>query len=142
MDNASESPTILRCHGVTMRRLPSSLLCSSALSTFIFLVLLGSSIFSPSAFAQGSYRKSLYDSIEEKDKDNPRARSAWMTRGREAPKGQSSAALRLRAHQQKMAMRATALGRTGASAKGNSSSSGWVFLGPAPLTSDQDFYGQ
>src|SRR6266849_4416655 len=58
------------------------------------------------AFGQGSKMKSEYDPVEEKDRDRPDLRTKWMMRGREAPKGQSAAALRLRAHRQKMAMRA------------------------------------
>src|ERR1700733_8971997 len=58
------------------------------------------------ALAQGSKRASTYDLVEEKDKDRPDLRDRWMMRGRSAPHGRSAAALRLRAHQQKLAMRA------------------------------------
>ncbi|MFI5102676.1 MAG: hypothetical protein ACHP9V_04805 [Terriglobales bacterium] len=67
-----------------------------------------------------------------------------MIRGREAPKGQSAAALRLRAHRQKMAMRAAreaAAAKTGRSTTAPQAAAGWVALGPAPLVSDQNFYG-
>ena len=60
-----------------------------------------------------------------------------MMRGRVAPAGQSPAALRLRAHQQKMAARsAAARNRFAAQA-----STPWVPMGPAPLISDQGTYG-
>jgi len=114
------------------------------ISTLTVFLLLVASVFSASAFAQGSKRKSLYDPIEEQDKDRPGKRAEWMMRGREAPKGQSAAALRLRAHQQKMAMRAAreaAAKRAGNSAPATPATAGWVALGPAPLVSDQDFYG-
>jgi Bacterial Ig-like domain (group 3) len=137
-------PQFLLRHGVIMRRIPSCLLSACNFSTLfaaalILFVLL--SFFSSNTYAQGSYRRSLYDSIEDKDKDNPKGRTEWMTRGREAPKGQSSAALRLRAHHQKMAMREKALGQDGSSSNVNPGSSGWVFLGPAPLVSDENFFG-
>ncbi len=88
--------------------------------------------------------KSPYDPIEEGDKDRPDKRAAWNARGREAPKGQSAAALRLKAHQQKMTMRAA---RSAEAAKGGvaapalAAPSGWVALGPAPLVSDSNFFG-
>jgi hypothetical protein len=129
-----------------MRRSPSALLpmlsSSRLFSSTLILLLLASSVLSSVALAQGSKRKSLYDPIEEKDKDRPDKRAQWMIRGREAPQGQSAAALRLRAHQQKMTMRAarkavTTAGPTNATPN----AAGWLFLGPAPLVSDQDFYG-
>ncbi len=88
------------------------------------------------AFGQGSKMKSEYDPIEEKDKDRPDLRDQWMMRGREAPKGKSAAALRLKAHQHKMAMRAL---RAAAAAKAAAAGldvpavTNWVPLGPAPL---------
>lgn len=98
------------------------------------------------AFAQGAKVKSPYDSIKEEDRDRPDRRAEWMNRGRTAPPGQSAAALRLRAHQQKMTMRAqdprlapTLRARTWGTA--GSSSTGWAALGPAPLVSDQNFFG-
>jgi hypothetical protein len=134
-----------------MRRSSSALsllslskLVTTNFSTLILFLLLASFLLPSNAFAQGSKRKSLYDPIEEKDKDRPDKRAEWNMRGREAPKGQSAAALRLRAHQQKMAMRAA---REATAAKAPYSqaphiaASGWVALGPAPLVSDQNFYG-
>ena len=108
----------------------------------MFLALILLSMGSPNAFGQGSKRKSLYDPVEEKDRDRPDKRSDWMMRGRTAPKGQSAAALRLRAHQQKMAMRAQRAAAFKAGiAKNTTSTTPWVALGPAPLVSDQNFDG-
>ncbi|MBI1748400.1 MAG: exo-alpha-sialidase, partial [Acidobacteria bacterium] len=88
------------------------------------------------AFGQGSKMKSPYDPIEEKDRDRPDLRDQWMMRGREAPKGKSAAALRLKAHQHKMAMRAlreAAAAKAGAAAPDAPAVTNWVPLGPAPL---------
>ena len=109
-------------------------------SFFAFTFLL------PSAFGQGSKMKSPYDPIEEADKDNPEKRAEWMSRGRTAPPGQSAAALRLRAHQQKMAMRAQREAAAAAQPETFGSTpppaTGWVGLGPAPLVSDSNFFGK
>jgi Bacterial Ig-like domain (group 3) len=142
-----KSPTILLRHGVTMSRSSSALLPlsshSTSLSMFILCLLLAPSLFPPSAFAQGSKRKSEYDPVQEADKDRPDKRAEWNMRGREAPKGESAAALRLRAHQQKMAMRAQreAAARAQHAQAGAPPVAGWVALGPAPLVSDQNFFG-
>src|SRR5690349_2216978 len=56
------------------------------------------------ALAQGSRQTSEFDAIEERDRDNPKARDQWFMRGRTAPNGES-AALRFRAYQQKLQMR-------------------------------------
>ncbi len=74
-----------------------------------------------------------------------------MNRGRTAPAGQSAAVLRLRAHQQKMAMRALRTTACATASAGGrecpphtnfaSSSTGWLALGPAPLVSDQNYFG-
>ncbi|MBZ5549751.1 MAG: hypothetical protein LAO22_17635 [Acidobacteriia bacterium] len=97
---------------------------------------------SNNAFGQGTKIKSSYDSIEEENRDRPDKRAEWMNRGRTAPAGQSAATLRLRAHQQKMTMRAQ---RAAAEARRAgavpASPTGWVALGPAPLVSDQNFFG-
>ena len=63
---------------------------------------------SDSAFGQGSKLKSEYEPVAEEDRDRPDLREEWMRNGRTAPVGESAAALRLRAHQQKMTMRARA----------------------------------
>jgi len=95
------------------------------------------------AFGQGTKIKSSYDSIAEEDQDRPDKRAEWMRRGRTGPAGQSAAALRLRAHQHKMAMRvqraAMAARVTGQAP--DAPLTGWVALGPAPLISDQNFFG-
>jgi len=94
----------------------------------IFVV---SALLAGSGFGQGSRMKSEFDPIEEGDRDRPAERAKWMGRGREAPQGRSAAALRLRAHQQKMALRAQHAA-AGALAP---ETAGWVNLGPAPLES-------
>ena len=68
----------------------------------------------------------------------PERRAAWMARGREGPPGKSAAALRLRAHAQRLAFRHQ--GKRGAMGA-PASSTGWVALGPAPLISDNNLYG-
>jgi len=111
---------------------------------FLFASLFAASLFSASAFAQGSKMTSPYDPIKEEDEDRPDKRAEWMSRGREAPAGKSAAALRLRAHQQKMAMRAqreAAAARAGIALPDAPAATGWVGLGPAPLVSDSNFYG-
>ena len=66
------------------------------------------------AGAQGAKRTSEYDAVENKEKDQPFARDQWMMKGRVAPSGQTAAALRLKAHQYKMRLRAaTAMAPTG-----------------------------
>ena len=118
----------------------------SLLVVFVIAIILPAVVFCTPSFAQGSKRASTYDAVEEKDKDRPDLRDRWMMRGRSAPPGQSAAALRVKAHQQKMAMRAEAAkeaARRSALAAPVAPGSGtpWVPLGPAPLVSDQDFYG-
>src|SRR5215470_6482120 len=87
------------------------------------------------AFAQGSKQTSEFEPPQERDRDNPGAREAWFMRGRTAPTGESAAALRFRAFQQKMQMRRQFAARA-VTAIPHVSSSGWVPLGPAPLASD------
>ncbi len=103
-----------------------------------------------SAFSQGTKRMSSSDPIAEKDRDRPERRAEWMNRGRTAPVGQAAAALRLRAHQQKMVMRAQREVACATVSPGGqecpphttfASSAGWVGLGPAPLVSDQNYFG-
>src|ERR1700687_1307367 len=141
---ASGPTTILARHGVRMPRSSSAPLSLSKLSTLTLFLLLSSFLLPSNAFAQGSKRKSLYDPIEENDKDRPDKRAEWLMRGRVAPTGQAAAALRLRAHQQKMAMRAArqaVAAKAGRSTTSATATAGWVPLGPAPLVSDQSFYG-
>lgn len=98
--------------------------------------LVALTLLSNSAFAQGSKMQSPYDPVVEADKDRPDKRADWMSRGREAPKGQSAAALRLRAHRQKMALRAQraeGARKAGIAAANAPAAAGWVALGPAPL---------
>ncbi len=106
--------------------------------------LFASIFFAASGFGQGSKMKSGYDPIEEADQDRPERRAEWMRSGREAPEGQSAAELRVRAHRQKMTMRAQ---REAVAAKARAAGAGapaptiWVELGPAPLVSDNNFFG-
>ena len=109
----------------------------------LLAVFVASIVFSASAFGQGSKMKSPYDPIEEKDQDRPDRRAAWNQLGRTAPPGKSAAALRLRAHRQKMAMRdaRAAAAKAGAAGAETPTATNWVGLGPAPLVSDNNFYG-
>jgi len=127
----------------TRSALPSCRILTAFFATFILLALVALSVLSPVAFAQGAKPKTPPKSADERDDDRPAKRAEWMMRGREVPKGQSAAAFRLRAHQQKMELRAAraVAARAGSSPKSNSLSSGWVFVGPAPLQSDGDAFG-
>jgi hypothetical protein len=130
-----------------MRRSCSSSLFTCVLSTFnlstLILVILIFPIFlSHSALAQGTRKKMLPS--EENERDQQQKRAEWNMRGREAPKGQSAAALRFQAHQQKMAMRAQrmAAARTAmAQSPSAPQVTNWVGLGPAPLASDASVGG-
>ena len=106
-----------------------------------FFILLASSFFTPTASAQGARRKSQYDSLDEQDR--PDLRDQWMMHGRTAPKGQSAAQLHYRAYQQKMAMRAQRAAMAAKSGNGSGPQTGtpWVPLGPAPLTTYQNSWG-
>ena len=120
-----------------MPRLSSALLTSPKLSTFTLCILILSAMFSTSAFAQGSGKRMV--PAEGNERDLQQKRAEWNRRGREAPKGESAAALRLRAHQQKMAMRAqreAAARAAGAGLASSPQTTQWVGLGPAPLASD------
>src|SRR5580704_10692664 len=96
----------------------------------------------PSAFARGPKRLSPDSALHEKDsnKEHPHLRDRWMMQGRSAPRGQSAAALRLRAYRHKLAMRAAAQHESLNAAQPQTSTP-WVALGPAPLISDQNVYG-
>ena len=99
-------------------------------------ILLFVSLGVPASFAQGSKRETEYDSIEDRDRDNPKARDAWFMRGRTAPEGESPAALRFQAYQQKIQLRKLQFSARAVTAVPHVVSSGWVSLGPAPLASD------
>src|SRR5882762_3357928 len=120
-----------------MPRSSSALLSSPKLSTLLLCTLIFSTMFSTSAFAQGSGTRMV--PAEGNDQDLQQKRAEWNMRGREVPKGESAAALRLRAHQQKMAMRAQREAAARAAGAGFASSpqvTTWLNLGPAPLASD------
>ena len=118
-----------------MPRSSSALLSLSKLSTLSVCILIFSTFFSTSAFPQGSGKRMV--PAEGNDQDLQQKRAEWNMRGREAPKGESAAALRLRAHRQKMAMRAQreAAARA-AGAVFSPQVTTWLNLGPAPLASD------
>src|SRR5258707_12067890 len=131
-------PTILPRHGAIMPRsssalMPLSKLCTS-LAMFILFLLLASPLFTASAFGQGRSQKMRPAPLGAYDEDQPQKRAGWNMRGREAPKGQSASALRLRAHRQTMGMRAqreAAAPLAAHSQATGTATSGWVALGPA-----------
>src|ERR1700745_2085628 len=89
------------------------------------------------SFGQGSRQNSEFDAIEERDRDNPRARDEWFMRGRTAPDGESAAALRFHAYQQKIQLRKQQLAARAITAAPHVTFPfGWIALGPAPLASD------
>src|SRR6476469_10050417 len=100
----------------------------------------------PLVFAQGANIASESNPIADTDRDQPRLREQWFMRGRTIP-GQTTAALRYRAHLQKMQMRAArmiALRNQGLTtfSQGFTAPAGWTSLGPAPLASDATGLGQ
>jgi hypothetical protein len=86
-------------------------------------------------FAQGTKIHSPYDPVMDQDRDHPNQREQWFMHGRMIP-GQSAAALRYRAHLQKMQLRAAAVQRLNAFSQPFAGTAGWKALGPAPLASD------
>jgi hypothetical protein len=113
------------------RRALPSLLCAFALLSCT------------SALGQGAKVTALSEPITEKDSDHPREREQWFMRGRTVL-GQSAAALRYKAHQQKIKMRAKRAAIMKAQSAVTplaSSSAGWTPLGPAPLSSDASGVG-
>ena len=62
-------------------------------------ILLFASLTVAVSFAQGSKRVTEYDSIEDRDRDNPGARDEWFMRGRTTAEDESPAMLRYRAYQ-------------------------------------------
>ena len=89
------------------------------------------------AFPQGSRRTSEFDAIEERDRDNPKARDQWFMRGRTAPNGEPAAALRFKAYQQKLQLRRVQFAARAVTAVPHVAFAfGWTPLGPAPLASD------
>ncbi|PYX76989.1 MAG: hypothetical protein DMG72_03430, partial [Acidobacteria bacterium] len=88
------------------------------------------------ALGQGAKVTSPAEPISDADRDHPKQREEWFMRGRRVP-GQSAAALRHRAHQQKIQMRARKSAAQNTSATSlNAFNSAWTPLGPAPLASD------
>ena len=90
-----------------------------------------------SLWAQGSKQNEPETQIEDKDRDYPRARDEWFSRGRTAASGESPALLRYRAYQQKLQLRTrTFSARTVIANPRIANTGGWAPLGPAPLASD------
>ena len=87
------------------------------------------------AFGQESTGGNPFDTTQN---DRMRRRTEWLHNGRTAPRGQSEATLRLRAHRQKMAWREQ---RASETSQGAPQTSGWTSLGPAPLVSDSNQFG-
>src|SRR2546425_87739 len=99
-------------------------------------------VFSCPALAQGTKIRSE-SGIAETDRDQPRQREQWFMHGRLIP-GESAAALRYRAHAQKMQLRAEQAARmnTAIAAATTTAIGIWTPLGPAPLASDATGFGQ
>src|SRR6058998_3150507 len=99
-------------------------------------------VFSCPALAQGTKIRSE-SGIAETDRDQPRQREQWFMHGRLIP-GESAAALRYRAHAQKMQLRAEQAARmnTAITAATTTAIGIWTPLGPAPLASDATGFGQ
>jgi large repetitive protein len=81
--------------------------------------------------------------VAETDRDQPRQREQWFMHGRLIP-GESAAALRYRAHRQKMQLRAEQAARmnTAITTASTTAIGIWTPLGPAPLASDATGFGQ
>jgi hypothetical protein len=89
------------------------------------------------ARAQGA-RKAEPETSAAADSDHEEQRAQWFLRGRVVP-GKSSAELRYRAYQAKIAARSARMARSQAASPKSpppSISSGWTPLGPVPLASD------
>src|SRR5712692_10113246 len=106
--------------------------------------LCSSLFFGTLVFGQGAKIRSQYEPIQDQDRDQPKQREQWFMHGRTFP-GQSAAALRYRAHLQKMllrAARAAAARNAGTNALPQASAIKlWAPLGPAPLASDATGFG-
>ncbi len=128
------------------QRLATSLLSSIAFSALFFFALFGGPGIVTTACAQESNALSAGGLGEAKRQDRTVLRDRWMTRGQTAPAGQSAADLRLRAHQQKLDMRAAAARKLAAPSlrelqPATGPGTPWLPLGPAPLISDQNSFG-
>ncbi len=104
-------------------------------TTRSLLLVLFLTLVSVALFGQGAKMQSPYDPIAEEDADHPIQRDLWFYRGRVIP-GESTAALRYRAHLQKMQMRAARLAAASNLQPLTAPTSGWTALGPAPLASN------
>ncbi len=109
----------------------------AARSLLFFLFIASASV---ALFAQGAKMQSPYDPVAEEDADHPVQRDLWFYRGRVIP-GESTAALRYRAHLQKMQMRAARIAAARNLRSLTAPISGWAALGPAPLASNANGVG-
>jgi large repetitive protein len=105
----------------------------------VLVCLLSCAAFS---FAQSKRIHSEYGPLS--GPNQPLKRELWFRHGRVIP-GQSSAALRYRAHQQKMQLRALRVAKLRAAGvtalPHDTSTTTWTPLGPAPLASDASGFG-
>ena len=95
------------------------------------------------ASGQGPRIHTEYGPLAGPDGDLPRKRELWFRHGRVFP-GQSSAALRYRAHRQKMQQRTLRAAKLHAAVNAlphDASTTTWTPLGPAPLASDASGFG-
>lgn len=121
-------------------------ICASSRFLHYSCLLVFLTLLSALAFAQGAKMRSEYESIADQDRDQPQARDQWFMRGRLIP-GELAAALRYRAHQQKMQARVARVAaaqnaRLDTFSQASGAASGWIPLGPAPLASDASGVGQ
>jgi hypothetical protein len=96
------------------------------------------------ALGQGTTIRSEYGLLIRQDPDQTLKREVWFRHGRVVP-GQSSAALRYRAHVQKMQLRATRAASARAEGPNahphDTSTTRSTSLGPKPLASDASGFG-
>jgi hypothetical protein len=106
------------------------------LCLFVLLIVTSCASFT---FGQGTKVRSQFEATDDEDADRPWERDQWFLHGRLIP-GQSAAALRYRAHSQKIRLRAARRAAEGGGPagrfQGSGSSPAWIPLGPAPLASD------
>lgn len=109
-------------------------------AVFVFAIAL----FPVSSIGPLSAQTIATPSDNELEQDQPQAREQWFLRGRVIP-GETSAALRYRAHLQKMQMRAAQAAAQKAGLHSLSEplipTTPWTSLGPAPLASDSSGSG-
>src|SRR4029077_11402651 len=94
----------------------------------------------------GTYSRSQDSNEHVEGREPVQRREQWFLQGRETRLAQSAAALRRRAVQQKLWMRSVRSQKLAAAAKSHPAyvpgSGAWTSLGPAPVLSDGNAYGQ